>query len=440
MGIIPKLVLVIVLIVINAFFVASEIVLISIRKTRIDELVSGKNPLAGMMKQAHSNLGTYIGATQLGVTITSLALGWLGESFISQNINDLLFFMQKSPFYWLVHALSVVIIFIFITFVQIVLGELVPKNIALRKTDLVSFIIITPLSFFAKIFKPFISILMKASNFILKLIGMREGENNDIIYTEKELEMILNQFTKSGLLPKNEIEVVMNALKLKDIPIKQLVMPRPDIVAFEVSTKLNDALSRIQKNLHSRYPVYKKTIDNIIGFVHVKDIYRSEFQKMRNAKLSHSKILRKIICIPETKKAYEVLLEMRKKHVHMAVVNDEFGVTVGIVTLEDIIESLVGDIQDEFDESIKTISRQPDGSYIIDGRTPIEAFRKKYNLELSGIEYTTVGGFVFDILGHEPHIGDKVKIGNMTAEIILVKGRRIQLIRLTRIINKELSI
>lgn len=432
MEIIPNLVLVIILILINGFFVASEIVLISLRKTKIDELVKSGNPMARLMQDAVDNLDTNIGTTQLGVTITSLALGWIGEPYFTHLISSLFGFLPGSSS-WLTHFISISFAFILITFVQVVVGELVPKHIALRKTEFIAYIIIAPLTLFAKIFRPIIRILVRTSKFVLRLLKINDvsSDGRHSAYSETEIELILEQMRENNYLPKDGLEIIDNALSLKDIPIKQLMMPRPSIVAFDASITIDELVKKLSDNLHSRYPVCNKSLDNIIGFIHIKDIYKAKLNNEGGKKLNRTGIVRKVINIPETKRAYQVLLDMRKQRVHIAVVSDEYGMTVGIVTLEDIIESLVGDIQDEFDRRMTSIKRLSDGSFLIDGRTPLKIVQKRFSLAIKGDEYTSIGGYVFGQLGRAPVIGDKMNLGKLHFEVSGLEGKRITLLKVT---------
>ena len=226
--------------------------------------------------------------------------------------------------------------------------------------------------------------------------------------------------------------MVYNVFQLGEIPVKYLMVPRTEILSFNVATSLKEVVKKIEHHPHSRFPVFESSIDNIIGFVHVKDIYQEVLHNGENIKLSQLKIIREIISIPEGKKIDDVLQDMRRKRVHLAIVNDEFGGTAGIITLEDIIESLVGEIEDEFDKPVKNIVKQKDNSYLVEGHTLIEDIKQKFNLPLKGQGYTTIGGLVFGLLGHEPRVGDTVQISNLALKVERIEGKRIKLLRLRR--------
>jgi CBS domain containing-hemolysin-like protein len=423
MEIVPQLILIVLLVIINGYFVASEYALVAIRRTRIDELVKQGNSVARLVARALDNRVSYISATQLGNTIVGLILGWIGEPAVAGYLQ--LFFASFSKGFasFLAHGLSIVIAFVFITFLTIVIGELVPKTIALQKAETVSFIVIAPLSVFVRLFAPFISVLNRSSNLILRLFRFTPVSAD---------QLILDQVKLKGNMPLDELEMVENAFRLGDLPVKQIMMPRTDVAAFDIDTTLKTLVKNIENGSYSRYPVYDGSIDNITGFIHVKDVYKSILRMEGDKKLSQTKLIRKIISVPETKKADEALFDMRRKHVHLAVVNDEFGGTEGIVTLEDIIENLVGEIQDEFDKPVKEIQRQLGGTYLIDGRTSPEVVQRKFHMPIKGQGYATMGGFIFGLLGREPHKNDRLQIGNIVFEVEEIDGKRIKTIQARR--------
>jgi CBS domain containing-hemolysin-like protein len=429
--------LVILLVLLNGYFVASEFALVAVRKTRVDELVKKGNVRAKLLKGALDELDSYISATQLGITLASLALGWIGEPAIAHFLEPLFTFMPATGAFITAHTLSIIIAFTIITFLHIVLGELAPKTVALQRAEKTSRTIITPLDFFTKVFKPAIWILNGAGRFVLKIFGLDAPSGASLVHSEEEIKMLLSQSSQGGAIPKKEAEMVLNALTLGEIPVKSIMVPRTDILAFNVTTPLKHIVEQIEKHPHSRFPVFENTIDTVVGFIHVKDVYRELLRHGENLRLSQLKITREIINVPEMKKIDEVLQDMRKKRIHISIVKDEFGGTAGIVSLEDIIESLVGEIDDEFDKPLRDIVRQKDGSYQIGGLTLIDDVNQKFHLPLKGLGYTTIGGLVFGLLGHEPRVGDSVQIGTISLEVRQIEGKRIKLLKLKR--NKKTS-
>lgn len=437
MDILLRLGLVILLVLLNGYFVASEFALVAVRRTRVDELARKGNLAAKLLQKSLDDLDSFISATQLGITLASLALGWIGEPAVAHFLFPYLEFLPQEGALITSHTIAFIIAFSFITFLHIVLGELAPKSIALQRSEKTALVIISPLILFSRIFRPIIWTLNGAGQIVLKAFGLHAPGKHQLIHSEEEIKMLLTQSGRSGQIPLKEIEMVYNVFQLGDIPVKLVMIPRTDVIAFNIATTINDVLQKIEKYPHSRFPVYEGTIDNIIGFVHVKDIYRELLKQGEKTKLSTLKIVRNIISVPEVKKIDSVLSEMRRKRIHLAAVNDEFGGTAGIVTLEDIIESVVGEIEDEFDQPLKNIVRQKDGSYQIEGHTLIDDLREKFNLPLKGQGYTTIGGLVFGLLGHEPRVGDKVQISNLTFEVKQTQGKRIKLLKMRRETKKK---
>lgn len=434
----PQLILVVLLLGLNAFFVASEYALVTIRKSRIDEQVKKGNSVARWIARALSDLKSYISATQLGSTIASLALGWLGEPVVAKLISSLFFFLPKGIAGIIEHTVAFIISFILLTYLSIVIGELVPKTLAMQRSEAILAVCIAPLLFFAKLFRPFIKGLTVSGNIIFKIFGVSPGTGVQLIYSKDEIKTILEQVSQNGTVPQQDAEIVQNAFSLHDLPIRRIMVPFPDIVAFEQSITLSQIVRQLESHpTFSRFPIYESDIDNIKGYVHVKDVYRLVLNRKESSSLSELNIIRNIINVPETKKVDEVLSDMRKKHIHLAVVSDEFGRTVGIVTLEDILESLVGEIQDEFDTYNESIRRQDDRTYVLDARISPELVEKKLKLDLGSQGYTTVGGLVFGLLGREPHVGNKITVDHCLFEIDAMEGKRIKTVILRRLLHSS---
>jgi CBS domain containing-hemolysin-like protein len=424
-------VLVVILVAINAFFSASEYAIVAIRKTRIDELAKKGDYVAQLIRRSLENKENIIFTAQLGTTIVNLILGWMGEPVIAGIINSMLFFLPKGPATVAAHTFSVIISILILSFISVIFGELVPKTIALYRSELVSFVVITPLVVLTNIFRPFVQILKEINTVILTFLGFHTRGEPQLGYSKEEIKIILEQIQHSADFKKDWIDMVQNVFLLSDTPIKLIMTPRAEIRAVEVNTPIF-ALSKKMMDSYSRFPIYKRTLDDIVGFIHVKDVYKLMDTELVKKKVGSSSIIRKVISVPETRKADDVLLDMRKKHVHLAVVYNEFGSMVGIVTLEDIIESLVGEIQDEFDKPIKGIKRNNDGTYLIEGNMPMDLIRKRFSLPLSGQTYTTIGGLIFGLLGREPRIGDELLIGHLFFEIESIDRKRVKRIVLRR--------
>ena len=443
MDTIAQIGLVLLLVLLNGFFVASEFSLVAIRKTRIAEMVKKGNPSARLVQKAVNNLNTFISATQLGITLASLALGWIGEPAIASLLYPLFhMFLPDTAAFITSHGVAFTLAFFIITFFHIVLGELVPKSISLQKAEKTALWIIAPLTLFTVVFRPFIWFLNETGMVVLKVIGFNIETDYSPVHSEEEIKMILTQSAEEGAIEKAEAEMVFSVLKFGDLPVKQVMIPRTKIVSFSRETSLKKVIQTAEKNPYSRYPVFNGSIDNVIGFIHIKEVYkevlsdsklklvsglyRTFLKQDEGMRISQTKLLRDILQVPESRRIDDVLVDMRKKRVHIAVVNDEYGGTAGIVTLEDIIESLVGEIQDEFEVPYKEIQKQKNGTYIVDGFASVESVKSKFKLPIKGEGYTTIGGLIIGLFGHEPEIGEKIKIGEVTMEVSEMEKNRIK--------------
>lgn len=420
------------LVFLNGFFVAAEFSLVAVQKTKIDALKLKGNKAAALVSDALENIDHFISATQLGITIASLGLGWVGEPFLANLIRPFFGFLPTVAQTVSSHSVSTAVAFLIITFLHIVLGELAPKTVALQKPQTVSLFIIAPILAFTKVFSPFIVILNGAGNIVLKLFGLQAPSRHGLVHSEEEIRLLLDQGGRTGVIPKEEVEMVQNVFKLGEIPIKQIMIPRTDILSFSQNSTIGEVLKKINISSHSRFPVFSNTIDSIVGFIHIKDIYGLSIEVKTDIKLVDSGIIREILYVPERKKADEVLLDMQRNRIHLAVVNDEYGGTAGIVTLEDVLESLVGEIEDEFERPLRYISKEKDGSYCIDARIPLTEFQKRFKLPLKGQGYTTIGGLVFGLLGRDPKENDKVQLGENILTIEKVNRQRIYSLRLKK--------
>lgn len=424
-----QVVVAILLVLLNGFFVASEFALVAVRKTRIQELVKSGSSSARLIQRALQDLDIYISSTQLGITIASLALGWIGEPALAHLILPLFSVFPDQIQYISAHTFAVAIAFIIITFLHIVVGELAPKTMALQRAETVASVLIGPLTVFTTIFQPVIWLLNTLGNYIVSAVGFKPATHQSAVHSEEEVKLILAQSAKSGVIPQEEIEMVYNVFKLGDIPVKRILVPRTEIVAFPMTASVDEVIKRIRKHTLSRFPVYDHSIDSIRGFIHIKDIYFALAEKKLSKTLSQLAIVHEILRVPESKKADDVLLEMRKKRIHIAVVQDEYGGTTGIVTLEDIIESLVGEIEDEFDKPIQYVVKEKNNSFLVDGRTSVDYIIKKFNLPIRGSGYTTIGGLMFAFLGKEPKVGEVVQLGSVAFTITKMSKNRIEQLR-----------
>ncbi len=407
----------------NAFFVVSEFSIVKIRRTKLEELAHMGSRRAKIALKINDQLNTYLSAIQLGITIASLGLGWIGEPAVSKLLEEIFgSLISENPV--VLHSVSFGIAFSFITLLHVVLGELVPKSLAIQSTEKYVLAIAPALYMFNRIFAPFIWVFDHVSIGILRLMGAKPADENENAHSEEEIKIIIDASQKGGVIDETEGEIIQNAIEFSEICAHEIMVPRQDIKCIYQNSSNEEVLEFIKKNHHTRFPLCDKDRDHIIGMIHIRDII--ERNNERNDKDFLVKISRKILFVPENKSISEILHEMMSKRIHMAVVVDEYGGTAGLLSMEDILEELVGDILDEHDapvcEPIKKIDEcncEFEGTYLIE-----DAF-DCMNLPEVEHEESTIGGYVFGLLGREPKVGDKAEDEFCFYEVLSVDNMRI---------------
>lgn len=419
------------LVALNGFFVAAEFALVGARRTRIEALARAGNRRARLAESAIHRLDHYISGTQLGITLASLGLGWVGESTFAVLLIGL---FDGLPAPWDVlatHGFAGAIAFAVITFLHIVLGELAPKSLALLFPESVSLWTAGPLILFARIFSPFIAALNGTANLLLRSVGLRAPTEMERVHRPEEIEMLLAQSAEHGLLREEPAEMIRGVFHLSETHSAEIMTPRTDIIAIPAELTLDDAAAFILEQGHSRYPVYEENLDRIVGVVLARDVWRA--QREESAAVI-SEVMREATFVPDTKTVEQLLRHMQREQTHMAVVIDEFGGTAGLVTIEDVVEEIVGEIEDELDEARQEFVERESGEVEFPGRTPIHELNERYELALPDEDYTTVAGFVLGRLGRMARVGDEVDIAGGRLRVLGVKGRRLERLSLTRIV------
>ena len=404
-----NLALVLFLVFANAFFVVSEFAIVKIRRTKLEELAHAGNKQAKIAIKITDRLNTYLSAIQLGITLASLGLGWIGEPAVSRLL-ELWFAGFFNGNTILLHSVSFGVAFGFITLLHVVLGELVPKSLAIQHTERYVLSIARPLYLFNQIFAPFIWVFDHVTNGILRLMGTRVSNENDEAHSEEEIKLIINASQKDGVIDDTEGEIIQNAIDFSEICAHEIMIPRQDMKCLYLDDTYDEIMEFVRGNKHTRYPLCKDDKDSIVGMIHIRDL------------LEHQ----------------EQLHQMMAKHIHIAIVVDEYGGTAGMLSMEDILEELVGDIMDEHDdmeeEPMKMLSDtvcQFEGTYLIE-----DAYEC---LGLPEIEYeeSTIGGYVFGLLGREPKVGDKVEDNYCVYEVVGVDNMRITKVKAQIKIHEE---
>jgi CBS domain containing-hemolysin-like protein len=424
MGLGWGLLVTIILIFITAFFVAAEYSLVRVRETQLAELSEAGNPIARLGQGMVRRIDEYISATQVGITAASLLLGLVGEPAVFA-ILDSVFHIDTDA--GVLHALAFVAAFAVVTFVTIVLGELAPKYLALHAPLRILLVTAAPLFAFTQLVRPFIWAVGGAARLVVRPFGAA-SRASESTYSEEELRLLVAASARSGVLQESERELLSNVLNFADKIVRQVMVPRTEIVAVEASSTVADVTELAQKHPFTRYPVYREDLDNVIGVVHLRDLVGIAPDAARRTRVTQ--VMRRVVAVPETLHLDKALAEMRRQRIPLFLVIDEFGGTAGLVTMEDILEELVGELQDEFDKAAPLIRRQEDGSFLVDGLTSLDDVRERFGLSLVGEPYDTVGGLVFGKLGRLARIGDQVEVEGLRFEVTAMDARRIAQVRI----------
>jgi putative hemolysin len=434
-----KLLAVLGLVAANGFFVAAEFGLVAVRRTRIEQLANEGNPLARTVRGALDHLDNYIAATQLGITLSSLALGWIGEPAVARLIEPL---FAGLPGIWpqiSSHVVAVAIAFTFITMLHIILGELVPKTIALQRSEAAAMFVIHPLRAFLWLLGPFIHLMNGIGNWLVRLIGLRPASGHEAVHSEEELRMLVAASQQNGVLEASEKEMLHKVFSFADKEAHQVMVPRTEIAAVPAELTLGEFKDLVTRDyVHTRFPVYENSIDSIVGVVHVKDALVGLSTNALDQAIRG--LMRPVLVVPETIHIDDLLRQLQRRRMHMAVLVDEYGGTAGIVTMEDLLEEIVGEIRDEFDIEEAGIAEQQDGTWTVDGLMTIDEFNERFGLSIVEPTYDTIAGHVFGQLGRVAEVGDEVTIDGLIVRVAEMDGLRIATLQVMPAHGGELTV
>jgi CBS domain containing-hemolysin-like protein len=408
-----------VLILLNAFFVAAEYGLVTARRTRIVELQHQGNRRARDVLRITSDPPHFIAAMQLAVTLTSLGIGALGEQALADAFGT-----------FTATVLAIVLAYLVLSFLHVVLGELVPKGLALGHRERTALAVAVPVRVFFVVFRPFIWVLQRSTEFVLRLLGSEPpGAENEPL-SEAELRMVVSQSTIGGEIEEQEQEMLYKVFDFADKEASDVMVPRPEVVALSIDLPPEQALEAVMDSPYTRYPVYRESLDDVVGILHVRDLFSALRERgMHEVKIAE--IVRPAHIVPETKDLAALLAEFRRTNQHMAIVVDEYGEMEGIVTLEDLLEEIVGEIEDEFDLPDESVEQVDDDTVRIDGTFPIDDFNERFHTDLPVEDYHTIAGFVFGLLGRQPEVGDDISHDGLRFDVLEVDGSRIDRIAVT---------
>ena len=427
-----RILVVVLLVALNAFFVAAEFAIVSVRDTRIQQLIDARRTGARTVQRLQQHLDDFLPAVQFGVTLASLALGWIGEPAIAQLLLKPIEGLPHAVAY--AHTAAVIVAFILITYFHVILGELVPKSLALQRVERVALSVAGPMDVFITLSRPLLHLMTNSANAVLKLFGsrlMREGG----MHSPEELKLILTSSRRLGLLPPFQEEIMHRALDLENVTVREILVPRQNIFSLPADMSLEDAMARVVEDQHSRIPVFDPKLgkEHIVGMLYSKDLAR--FMHLRlsartrtltsemTLRIRH--IMRDVLVVPETKPVLDLLDEFRQRKRHLAIVVDEYGSTVGLVTVEDALEQLVGEIEDEFDVAVQPRLLET-GALILEGGANIRDLESHLHIRLPRDEgFETLGGFVMWKLGRLPQIGDGFEFESRRYTVLQMQDRRV---------------
>lgn len=425
------LVALVILLLVGALFVAAEYALVSVRRTRLDELINEGNTQAQSARNMLDHLDRYIATTQLCITMSSIGLGWVGEPALSALLTAWLGLPLQSLDATLRHTLSSALSFVVVTFATVVVSELVPKTIALKYAEVVILNVSAPLIWIGQALRPFIWALNAAARIILRLLGLEQEEEGRSGYSVQELKLMVEASEKIGILENVEREMLHAVFDFGDSTVHSIMVPRTEMIAVDADAPIHELSQLAVSHSYSKFPAYEGDIDHIIGIAHVKDLVRVQRDDRKTATIRG--LLREAMFVPDTLRLDILLREFRVKRQHLAIVLDEYSGTAGLITLDDLMAQILGEVKDPFDEaSAPDIQRLPDGSALIEGMTSIDEVNNKFDLDLKDENYDTLAGFILGKLERIAKVGDVVEGDGVKLKVEALDGLRISRISLLK--------
>jgi putative hemolysin len=442
-----RLVGVLVLIGLNGFFAATEFSLVAVRLSRVRQMVTKGNARASVVEALLGDLHRVVSGVQVGITLTSLAIGALGEATFAKIFQTAWLSrlgLDGIRANLILHAAALACAFALLSALHVVIGELVPKTLSLARAERVALLVAVPFRWFLNTFSWAINLLDGISGAIVKALGVTSGQVHGVAHSTEELQIQIQQARERGLIAPGEEKFILSAMELAQIQVREIMVPRPDIHMLPVEASLDEVMRVFATTQRSRIPVYRGNADHILGFVHIKDMIWILLDRERRLEENLSpppfdlrRVLREVLIVPETKPANELLLELRTRHVGLAVVVDEFGSILGLVSIEDILEQMVGEIHDEFDVVERPLTLA-DGALIFDAALNVRDLDTQYGITLpDDPAYATVGGFVLDQLGFIPKGGESFEYGNLRFSVVEMDGKRVARVKIQRIPKPE---
>jgi CBS domain containing-hemolysin-like protein len=421
-----KIVFVFLVILLNGFFVAAEYAIVRVRSTQIEPLAKRGIRRARLAQHVIMHLDTYLSASQLGITFTSLGLGWIGEPFVSELLRGALRLISVIPDPW-VNTLSTVLGFTLITFLLIVFGELGPRWLAIIYAQRMTLTLSRPLHVFYVIFRPFISLLNASASVLLRSIGIPPVKDSEAAHSEEEMRLLLSRGRALSSATRN---ISLNAMELRERTVREVMVPRTNITFLSTEKSIEENIAVAVENQFTRYPLCDRNLDNVLGMIHLKDLFRIKEEHGSGERLLQIK--REMLFVPETMPLDRILNTFLAKRVLMAIAVDEYGGTAGLVTLENVLEELVGDIRDEFDTESPLVQKISENEFLVDGTMSLHDFGRMFDVTPESRDVVTVSGYVVHLLGRVPIKGTTLRIGQWLGNVESVDGRRVRTFRLKK--------
>jgi CBS domain containing-hemolysin-like protein len=434
MIILINIIIALLLVFMNGFFVATEFAMVKVRKSRIETLMLDGNKSAKHTLTVVNDLNSYLSACQLGITLASLGLGWIGEPAVADALSPLfnLFHMPES----LVHSISFVLGFAIITGLHIVLGELAPKSLAIISAEKIAMYTALPLIMFYRLTYPIMWAFNHSTNLILKSFGVSQVNEHDAAHTDEEIKLLVEDSYKHGLIDKTELTFVDNIFDFSEKTVKEIMIPRTDMACIFLEDSFEEIIKYAMDEQLTRYPVCRDSKDNITGFLHIKDLFRLKIEG-NNENIEN--IVREIKFVPESMSISELLKIFKREKAQMAIVIDEYGGTFGLVTIEDILEEIVGEIQDEFDEDVDSITKTEDNNYIVDGKLILDEINELLKVSIESDNIDTIGGWIYSQLKAYPKINDVIAYENYEFVVLECDNKRINQILIRALDSKGMN-
>src|SRR5580693_10210494 len=443
-----RVLLIFLLVAANAFFAAAEFALVSVRDTRIQQLIESGRTGARIVQRLHQHLDEVVNGVQLGITMVSLTLGWIGEPMVARLVEALRFVQEVPHAAVYAHGIAIAIAFSLITYLHVLLGELVPKTLALQRSEQIALAVAAPMEAFLTLTRPILFFMRRSGGLVLRLFGARDARRGGAVHSPDELKLIVTASRQFGQIPESQEEMIHNAIELDSITVRQVMVARPDIFSLPSDLNLDEALNRVVEGQHSRIPVYdpQRGPEHIVGVLYYKELVRWVRLRLINlgmplasriARTQISQIMHDVLVVPETKVLAELLFEFKQRRRHLAVVVDEFGSTAGVITVEDILEQLVGDIEDEFDVPPEP-ALEDESVFVLEGAVNIRDLETQHGLLLprdAGFE--TLAGFVLARLQRIPYLGESFEFEGYRYTVEEMEGHRIAKVKIEKLENIE---